>query len=233
MIGKLIVKLDIIDSTNNYLKKQDELFNDGTVVVAKTQTAGRGRSNHQWVSEEGNLYFSFLVKRNISRNKIFTFTVLTSMAVINLLKKYEIIGSIKYPNDILVNNQKICGILIESSGSKELEYVVVGVGFNVNQLDFKDLNQVAVSLRQVTNKEYEIKEIFTNFIKEYNLLEQSDFTTVFQEYLNYSIIINQKVKIAEEIYQIMKITETGEVRVKSRDNKKELILNRVDYKELF
>jgi len=233
VIGKLIVKLDIIDSTNNYLKKQDELFNDGTVVVAKTQTAGRGRSNHQWVSEEGNLYFSFLVKRNISRNKIFTFTVLTSMAVINLLKKYEIIGSIKYPNDILVNNQKICGILIESSGSKELEYVVVGVGFNVNQLDFKDLNQVAVSLRQVTNKEYEIKEIFTNFIKEYNLLEQSDFTTVFQEYLNYSIIINQKVKIAEEIYQIMKITETGEVRVKSRDNKKELILNRVDYKELF
>ncbi len=232
VIGKSLKKLGIVDSTNNYIKKHYETLNDGTIVFASQQTAGRGRSNHLWMSEEGNLYFSFIIKKEVLRNKIFNYTILTSMAVINLLKSLNIEAKIKYPNDILINDKKICGILIESFGSKEIEYVVVGVGININQLDFKELSAYAISLRQITNKDYKINETLNNFIKEYNLLEKSTYSKVVKEYVNYSMIIGKKIKIEGNLYEIKGITEAGEIVVKNKNEQKRLILNSINIKEL-
>ena len=232
MIGKNIIKFETIESTNNYIKINNLFLKEGTVILASQQTAGRGRSNHQWMSEKGNLYFSFINKKKVSRTKIFKFTVLTSMAVINLLKSFNIEARIKYPNDILIKDKKICGILIESSGLKEIDYVVVGVGINVNQLSFKELNALAISMKQITKKEYKIKELLDNFINEYNLLEQTAFSKVFKEYLNYSLIIGKKIKIEGNIYEIRGITKIGEIIIKNKNEQKQLALNSINIKEL-
>ena len=106
MIGKNVIKLESVDSTNNYLKLNSNSLEEGTIVVSKIQTSGRGRSDHEWMSEEGNLYFSFILKGWISRSKVFELLARVSVAVIRVLKDFNIESQIKYPNDILIENHQ-------------------------------------------------------------------------------------------------------------------------------
>ncbi len=232
MIGRKIIELENINSTNDYIKAHFKELDDGTIVVAKRQWAGRGRSNHQWKSELGNLYFSFIIKKKIVRDELFMFTVLSSMAVINLLKNYKINAVIKYPNDILVNNKKICGILTESSGSKEIDHVVIGIGINVNQEDFQELNSLAVSIKQITKQDYQVKQILKDFIQEYNLLEETSYLKGFNAYLKASLIIGKKIIFEGMKYEISGIKENGEIIIKNEKHQKAIILNSINIKEL-
>ena len=201
-----MIKLDAIDSTNSYLKKLllKENINDFTVVVSKHQTNGRGRNGNLWANKPSlNLAFSVYKRfNNFSVNEKFMLNILSSISVYEVLKKYKLNNlTIKWPNDIMTENKKIAGILIENSvrGNK-INHSVIGVGININQSQFLDLpNATSVFLESGKKHSVEkiavelkdaIKKNFTNFeIRETELIEfynsvlfkrnvTTDFTTV-------------------------------------------------------
>lgn len=140
-----LIKLDAIDSTNDFLKSlasQDELDNF-TVVTAENQTKGKGQMGSKWQSESGkNLIMSALVKDFLYDNKqFFDLSIIVSLAVIDTLKSLDIPKlCIKWPNDIMSYNKKVGGILIENTIKSDGRIVsVVGIGLNVNQTNFDHL----------------------------------------------------------------------------------------------
>ncbi|MCK5388624.1 MAG: biotin--[acetyl-CoA-carboxylase] ligase [Candidatus Izimaplasma sp.] len=233
MIGNEIIRLESVESTNNYLKDNQLSLDDETIVVSKIQTSGRGRSNHVWMSEAGNLYFSFLLKGYISRNMMFELLVKVSNTVVKLLKDYKIDSEIKYPNDVLVKGKKICGILIESSGSNEIDFVVVGVGINVNQLNFKELSSVAISMKNIIGIETDIDGVLSRFIKYFNELKGVPFIKLFDNYLRYSLIIGKSIMYEGKEYLIEGISDEGKLIIKNSSETLNIHLNKIKLKDLF
>ena len=169
-----LIKLDAIDSTNEFLKgisTQQDLENF-TVVTAENQTNGKGQMGAVWNSEVGkNLIMSILVKDYLEDiNTIFNLNIAIAMAVITTLKKNTIPDlSIKWPNDILSANKKIGGILIENSIKSDGTILsVVGLGLNVNQTNFEGLpkaSSLAVIAGHEFDKEMLLFEIVANIEK--------------------------------------------------------------------
>lgn len=165
-----IIKLNAINSTNDYLKNlaSQQHLDNFTVVVAEHQTAGRGQMGSTWLVEYGkNLTFSVLIKDLLlDINSIFNLNVAVTLGVLQALEDFSITGlSVKWPNDILAGNKKIGGILIENSIKPGGEiYSIVGIGLNVNQINFAGLPK-ASSLKVVTGQEHD-KDIVLNSILE-------------------------------------------------------------------
>ncbi|UPZ13972.1 biotin--[acetyl-CoA-carboxylase] ligase [Flavobacterium humidisoli] len=159
-----LIKLDAIDSTNDFLKalsSQDELENF-TTVTAENQTKGKGQVGGLWKTEAGkNLTMSVLVKDFLFNNdKVFNLSVLVSLSVAEVLKSLNIPDiCIKWPNDILSYNKKLVGILIENTLKSDGRIVsVVGIGINVNQTDFDELPN-ASSLAVISGKTFDKEEL--------------------------------------------------------------------------
>ncbi len=140
-----IIKLDAIDSTNTYLKDLAlrEHVDDDTVVYTQNQHKGRGQLGNQWESEKGkNLTFSILKKfTNLRVSQKVWVNSLVALAIIEVLQGMAVPKlAIKWPNDIMSGNQKICGILIENvlQGS-HIKHTIIGIGLNVNQTVFEGL----------------------------------------------------------------------------------------------
>ena len=165
-----LIKLDATDSTNDYLKSAlstDSLV-DFTVVATERQLKGKGQRGAKWQSEPGkNLTFSVL-KRGLDLpvSDNFILNIGVSLAVFNTLKSFQVPDlSIKWPNDILSGTSKICGILIENLilGSK-VTTSVLGIGLNVNQLDFDTL-QNATSLKLLLGKTFNLEELLVQVVE--------------------------------------------------------------------
>lgn len=159
-----IIKLDAVDSTNDFLKKiasQHDLENY-VVVTAENQTNGKGQMGAKWISDPGkNLTCSILIKDvllNIS--EIYLLNSAVSLSIIQVLETYEIPNlGIKWPNDIMIDHKKVAGILIENSIKTDGEIIsIVGVGLNVNQINFEDLPR-ATSLTLTKGTPFDIDEI--------------------------------------------------------------------------
>ncbi|MHC5310167.1 biotin--[acetyl-CoA-carboxylase] ligase [Myroides sp. LJL116] len=165
-----IIKLDAIGSTNTYLKELLMVSNlsNLTVVTAQRQLEGRGQRGTKWVSQEGSsLSFSVLVKDSLSDvSQIFDLNILVALSVLQGIKKCcNLSLAIKWPNDILADNKKIAGILIENSIKSSTEIVsIVGIGINVNQQNFDDLPQ-ASSLKLLCGNPFD-KEIVLQSVLE-------------------------------------------------------------------
>ncbi|UGU14969.1 biotin--[acetyl-CoA-carboxylase] ligase [Sinomicrobium kalidii] len=172
-----IIKLNAIDSTNSYLKELSAtgILDDYTIVVARHQTRGRGQMGTSWNSESGkNLTFSVYKKIScIRKEEVFYLSMATSLAIVRALKKFNMPQvKIKWPNDILSANQKICGVLIESIIKKgELDAAVIGMGLNVNQTDFNGLPN-AGSLKRITGITYNLDELMHGIVTELRRYEE-------------------------------------------------------------
>ena len=155
-----LIKLDAIDSTNDFLKALSgkQLLENFTVVSAENQTNGKGQMGAKWDSEIGkNLIVSILIKDVLKNNtEIFDLNVAIALAIISSLETYSIPNlAIKWPNDILSDNKKIAGILIENTIKNNGEIVsIVGFGLNVNQINFNELPK-ATSLAVVMGSEFD------------------------------------------------------------------------------
>lgn len=169
-----IIKLDAIDSTNDYLKQlaKEKWLENYTAVMALEQTKGRGQMGAEWVSESGkNLTVSVLVK-DVPQEmiSIYDFNIAIALAAVGLLTMNGIANvNIKWPNDIMAENKKVGGILIENSLKSDGSYTaVVGFGLNLNQTDFEHLPQ-ANSLTNITQQLYDLEEMAERFIKSLKL----------------------------------------------------------------
>lgn len=164
-----LIKLNATDSTNNYLKQLilERTMDDFSVVVANHQTNGRGQRGSSWLSEKDkNLTFSVL-KRNISivANQQFLLNILVSLSIVKTLEGFNIPKlAIKWPNDILSDHHKISGILIENLiKNKQIEYAIIGIGLNVNQVKFEGLSKVS-SLKNIMPLPVDKDELLTKII---------------------------------------------------------------------
>ena len=150
---------DTIDSTNTYLKKHFEEYDDLTFVRADLQTAGKGRSGRKWTASKGkNLTFSLLIKDERVMEKFASLSVLSAYSVLKVLESYGIEGlSIKWPNDVYVKDDKICGILLEAVSREKMEALILGIGINVNEEDFETgLLHEPTSIKKVLHTDIDI-----------------------------------------------------------------------------
>ena len=160
-----IIKLNAIDSTNTYLKElgKNVSLSDGTVVWAENQTSGRGQMGANWQSKPGqSLTFSVLKRfKQLDIHEQPKITYAVTLGIKNALQELGIPGlSIKWPNDIMSYNQKLCGILIENQlEGQKLISTIVGIGLNVNESIFFNLPQ-ATSMRLTTGREFNLDEVF-------------------------------------------------------------------------
>jgi BirA family transcriptional regulator, biotin operon repressor / biotin---[acetyl-CoA-carboxylase] ligase len=185
-----IIKLNAIDSTNSFLKELigNEAVADYTVVMADYQTNGRGQMGTTWDSEKGkNLMFSMFKDLSIHDVEFpFYISMAISLAILKALKTINIPDlSIKWPNDILSVDKKVCGILIENVIKDKLNSTIIGIGVNVNQTEFNNLQQ-ATSLKNITGVHFNIDEILKNIMKHTKayalLLQRGEYDAVKNEY---------------------------------------------------
>jgi BirA family biotin operon repressor/biotin-[acetyl-CoA-carboxylase] ligase len=198
LIGKSIKIFEELDSTNNFVRLNAANLDNGAIIVAKKQTKGRGQRDNKWVSKEGNLYFSFILKKDLKRDSIFKYIVQSSLAIIRTLKHYNIDALIKYPNDCLVDHRKISGVLIESLGFNMLEHIIIGIGININQVNFGHLENKATSMKHKLNKDSDVERVLETFIENYNDILQNRYEELFNEYLKKSVVIGKEVTYEEE-----------------------------------
>ncbi|WP_299335911.1 biotin--[acetyl-CoA-carboxylase] ligase [uncultured Psychroserpens sp.] len=179
-----IIKLSAIDSTNSFLRQlsSTEALTDYTVVVADSQTNGRGQMGTTWSSHPSkNLMASvFLDVSFLDTENSFFISMATSLAISNAVKTFQIKNiKIKWPNDILADQKKISGILIENViKNNQIQGTIIGFGLNINQIVFDNLPN-ATSMHMVTGKTYDLDEVLQsiiNYLKQYmNMLRNSKF----------------------------------------------------------
>ena len=199
MIKYNIKHLDIIDSTNSYAfnLRESKDFKEGLVITTNFQKKGQGQRGSIWESQKGkNILLSAVFEFNISIKKQFDICKLVSLSLIKLLSNLNIDAKIKWPNDILVNNKKIAGILINNIISKDLiSYSVIGIGLNVNQHVFNKYIPMATSIFLETGLQNNIEKM------QYKLLEQIKFDIV-----NYFQSKNISSKYLDFLYRINKVS---------------------------
>lgn len=195
-----IIKLDTVDSTNKYLKKlanSEENLPNFLTVWTPNQTDGVGQYGAKWLTESHkNLTFSVLfLHKSFYLERYFLLNMLVAIAVAKTLEEMQILGvKIKWPNDILLEKYKIGGILIENIiRGANIEKSVIGIGLNINQLDFSNL-QRASSIRKITGKEFDIelvmKFVVRNLQREFENLDHLQFADVYPIYKKYLFQLN-------------------------------------------
>ena len=183
---------DKLDSTNAYLqRKQSEADIRNWVVSADDQTAGKGMGNNGWESEVGkNLTFSLALDMGfLPAERQFLLSETVPLGIIEAL--YTFLPAeklhIKWPNDIIYENRKLAGILINSTiKANIMDISIIGIGLNVNQMQFQDWPTHPISLKQITGKDYDLQPLLEQ-VAEHILIKvgqlQSDPTTIEQDYL--------------------------------------------------
>ncbi len=206
ILGNQIKILNCVDSTNNYLKSltQNEVT-EGLAVLAEKQTGGKGRRSKSFFSPaKTSIYMSILLKPKI---QIISFiTIMAAISVVEAI--YNVTGiktSIKWVNDILYENKKLCGILTEASIEAEsgsIDYAVVGIGINVKKMEFPDdIKNIATSLENITsdtyNRNFLIGELLTQLEKNYNKLISNDKNELIKTYKNYLSMLGKEITVIE------------------------------------
>lgn len=202
IFGAQIYEFETISSTNDF-SKQLCMNNpkNGTIIIANEQTEGRGRLGKTWSSiKNKGLYFSIIFKCDNNESKYKTLTLIISLAVVDLLKDYSLNPKIKWPNDILINNRKVCGILCEFKQSPHGNFVICGIGINLYQdiSDFdEDLKDKATSISLNTNIKIPRNEFINNLISYlhtyYNNFNSSSFKPFLNKYTKLSSLLNKEV----------------------------------------
>jgi BirA family transcriptional regulator, biotin operon repressor / biotin---[acetyl-CoA-carboxylase] ligase len=227
----LIIKLNATESTNDYLKQinREKKLENFTIVTAFSQTKGKGQMGAQWNSEPGkNLTFSVLYKSNENQiTSIFDMNVAVAVSIIQALESFEIPKlNIKWPNDILAENKKIGGILIENNLKADATIAtIIGIGINVNQEFFPDFVQ-AGSLKSITSKEYNLDELLEKIVSQIqsNLVQiNSEKDYFWQQYHHYLFKRNQPMAFENTSRQkfmgiIKEVTTDGKLQVQLEDD---------------
>jgi len=206
-MGKKLFYFKDTPSTNDIAKELASTGAEaGTVVISEKQSNGRGRLSRRWISPEGGLWFSIILKPRIKPNELFKLTFLTAVVVVRTLRKqFKLNAQIKWPNDVLINGKKVCGILSEliTNPSGFISSVIVGIGINAN-IDLNilpnHLRSAVTSLDSELNKEIDREAFLCTLLLEfenyYHLLIDRGFDSILEEWKEFNCILNAYVEIA-------------------------------------
>ncbi len=207
--------IDCVDSTNSYLKRHsDELTKGNHLLIALSQTSGRGRMGRSFKSPESGIYMSLLLHPQIPASESLHLTTLAAVAVSEAIENVcKINADIKWVNDIYVNHKKVCGILTEASINNKtfsLNYAIVGIGINVEEPDGgfdREISSIAGALyktKKAPKDTYNrlIASIIERFFYYYLNSDKKNFLS---EYKKRSCIIGRKIYIIENIFEPNKL----------------------------
>ncbi|MFC2083415.1 biotin--[acetyl-CoA-carboxylase] ligase, partial [Bacteroidota bacterium] len=237
-IGRYFFYYDEVESTNSVLINGKEFINNGTVILSEYQTHGRGRRKRKWHAiKEKALTFSILITDLINFNKINLINLSASLAVAQAIENlYQLKVEVKWPNDVLFNDKKISGILIESSSKGEtIEKIVVGIGVNVNQSNFpgKYLIQptsIKKELKKIASRERFLSEIL-NIFEELLIQLTNSKEKILNDWRSRCKMIGEKVVIyddkSEEFGIFEDIDENGLLLLRQKEALKTIHLGDV------
>jgi len=202
--GKKVYAFDSIDSTNTCARTMANAWApEGTLVIAEFQTAGRGRLGRPWnANAEENLTFSLVLRPGKSSESLNLLPLLAGIAVARAIQ--EVTGQepeCKWPNDILIGGKKVCGILLEGALRDDgLDFVVAGIGINVNQTDFPpELSEGATSLRRLCghefNREELLRAVLQHFERLYRAEREENFSSIPRLWLAHTRMIGKPLEI--------------------------------------
>ena len=204
IFGKKIFAFDVLDSTNVKAKSLAlDNVAEGTVVIADNQTAGKGRLGRTWNSEAGkNLTFSVIIRPRISPQHLGILSLYAGVSVARAISQLSNkTVHCKWPNDVLLNKKKVCGILSESVTSNgSITAVIIGIGININQRKFSsELHGKATSFAIETGREIDRRTILAEILQEletgYADIRSGSFDTILRQWTEYSSFIGQPVSI--------------------------------------
>ncbi|QYO65210.1 biotin--[acetyl-CoA-carboxylase] ligase [Leptolyngbya sp. 7M] len=233
-----LVFFDTIDSTNTEALRQARSgVGEGLCIVARQQTAGRGRHGRVWISENGaGLYFSIVLRPRIAPRLLPLITLMSGVAVYDTLKDFRLSPDIKWVNDILINERKISGILAETTETDKGLAVIVGIGINIRKSNFPpEIAAIATSIEDETSQSgnnassvptpEQLAQVLSNYLVHYyELLEGGNSAKLISEWCRRSTYASGKnVRIISGNEVIEGITDgledIGALRLKKADGK--------------
>jgi BirA family biotin operon repressor/biotin-[acetyl-CoA-carboxylase] ligase len=241
IIGTQYLYFENLPSTNTYLagllKKKN--LPEGTIIYTNYQSEGRGYYGNSWESEDGkNLLISVVLYPSFIRPaNQFYISMTISLGIFDFFLRYVPGCSIKWPNDIYVNNDKIAGILIESSIiNDEIENTIAGIGLNINQEKFLSDSPNPVSLCMLTGISYNLTDcldqIGKNLDKRYKQLIAGNVEQIKKEYISnlYRVNIWSAYRDTKGIFtgRILTVNDNGRIRVEKKDKE----INEYSFKEI-
>lgn len=236
ILNKKIELFQSIDSTSNYLKQRAYELPDQMMVLSEEQKTGRGRMGRQWNSPKGQgLFFSILLKPQINMKESFRITGIAAAAVAEGIE--EVTGlpaEIKWPNDVVIGAKKVSGILTEISGEPDaINYVIVGIGINVNTPDFSgELKDRATSLYLEKGEKISRKALFLAVARKFfrfyeSFTKNHDFEKVHRIMEKRSAILGKKINVIKgsdiRPAKAMALTEEGYLRVQYENGETEIL----------
>ncbi len=222
---------DTLDSTNICAKRMaEEGAPNGTLVIADKQTAGRGRCGRAWETPKGTaIAMTLLMRPNLRPEKASMLTLVMGMAVTRAVNElYSLNCQIKWPNDVVWEGKKICGILVEMSAEMNaIHYLVIGCGINANMTEFpEELKEKAISLRMITGAEVDRAQIIQRSLewleKYYQKFEEtSDMSGLMEEYNQMLVNRGSEVCVLDPCGEYrgkaLGINDAGELLVEKED----------------
>jgi BirA family biotin operon repressor/biotin-[acetyl-CoA-carboxylase] ligase len=205
LLGYKIYYYDEVSSTNDIAKevakKSDK---ERIVILAETQTRGKGRLERQWVSPKGGIWLSIILRPKISPKEALKLTFITSSAVAKTIQQlFGLKAEVKWPNDVLVNGRKICGILTEIETEKNIvEFVIIGIGINAD-VDLeafpREIRETATSLKHELGYGVErktlVNTVMQNFEHRYKRLSRGMWSLLLQEWKSLAAFLGKQVEV--------------------------------------
>lgn len=229
--GQKIHHFTEVTSTNDVAKELAVSgAREGTVITAEVQTCGKGRIGRSWLSPKGGTWFSIILRPEVKARDAFKITFLTAVAIAKTIRKmFQLNAEIEWPNDVLINGKKVCGILTETSIKGEiLDFVIVGIGINANV----DINSFPKHLRKtVTTLSAEVKmevdgekllqKLLDTLEAYYKMFEEGKFDSILDEWKQLNRFFGANVEVVDFNEKIMgqavDVDQSGALIVKLAD----------------
>jgi len=209
VMGKTALFLREVNSTNLWAKSLARSgAQEGTIAVAETQSSGRGRLDRPWYSPVGGLWFSVVLRPKIHSSQVSQLTVVTALSIIQTLRDlYGLEAQAKWPNDVLVNGRKICGILGEAnSEADKVSFVIMGIGLNANfDVDKALPESIAVSatsLQTEIGHKIVLEQLLTALLKrfetDYEIYAHRGFSYIVAKWKEHANFLGREVDVIDQ-----------------------------------
>ncbi|MEM4567476.1 MAG: biotin--[acetyl-CoA-carboxylase] ligase [Sulfolobales archaeon] len=196
-----IYRVGVCTSTQDIGRRlAEEGWSEGTVVIADKMTSGRGRLGREWVADEGGLWMTIILRPKVL-SSLQLINLVAGLSVVEGIRKlYEVPLKLKWPNDVVLSGRKLCGILCEGKfGGNVFDYILLGIGINVNNRLREDLKDTAISLKDYLGFEVDLQSLLTEVLKSfsnyYAALLTGDVNGIVNRWRRYSITIGRRVKV--------------------------------------
>lgn len=234
-LGAKLLMFDVLDSTMGTARELAEDGEpEGTVIAADMQKAGLGRLGRKWESPKGGVWFSIILRPDVPAGEAPKLTLMAGAAVARALgEMYKLDARLKWPNDVLIDGKKVCGILTELKAADKIDYVLIGFGMNANfpvSALPAELESSATTLRDELGKNVDARALMRQVLDEFEALYapfcKGDYLSILKEWTELSDTLGKKVKVetaAGVIQGVVKdISPTGALVVNTTEGNVEV-----------